>query len=253
LEGHTLWQTAKQKSAGLSPSEMDAAAQQLLSQDILSKQTGPDGQPLAKPLTPQQQADLKAYQLRKTTVTDAAAAAASERQASAQEQQNKIQQQEHDFKVQQAGRAEIKSAEIDARKQVGTANLLRGLVSSAKAGNEISAGVQPLASSMALIRAEGLNRINTVEIGSTADAGSLEDRILNGLGKLAKGQPFDAKLQQDMLDFADLLERQANWSYRSAFSAAVDNYGLTNIKMRPELAGPEPWTDRGGTKIRKVP
>lgn len=189
---------------------------------------------LAKPenaRTAIENASLKAYQDRKRTVSDPAQLAASDRQASTQAQQNAIQQNAQTFQQQQAGRKELtEKVEQPYQNAIAQVNTLRDVVSAAKAGNKVAGSLQSLETTMAAIRASGLNRINTAEIGVTANAGSLWDRIVGGAGRLVAGQPVPPDLQKDMTEFANILEKSAAKKYDDAFASTTTRYGLKDEK-----------------------
>lgn len=218
------------KPAKDSSAEMDAQAQALLTK-----------QNLGQTLTPEEAASLKAYQQRRTIPTDAAAAAAADRQARTQAEQNALQKRSQDFQESQAGRKELtEKVEQPLQTALGSAQTLRDVVSAAQQGNKVAASLQSLETTMSAIKAQGLNRINSAEIGATANAGSLYDTIVGRLGKLVAGEPVPPDLQKDMTDFAGILEKAAYKKYSDAWDSTVPRYKLGDEKkLAPPGAPPE--------------
>jgi len=177
------------------------------------------------PIAPNEAAWAQAYEKRKTLGPAVSSAAADTRLASQQ-----------DFQVQQAGRREltdkVEKPFQDAQAQAAT---LRDIVTSARAGNKFAAAQQPLEATLATVRQAGLNRINTVELGVAAKAGSLWDRIQGAIGRQTAGQPMDAELQQNLLDYADVLEKAAHKRYLTGHKQITTRYKLTD---EPPMAGP---------------
>ncbi len=183
------------------------------------------------PLTIAEQSEVKAYQDRKRTVSDPAQLAATERQSSTQAQQNTLQQNAQTFNQQQAGRKELtEKVEAPYQTAMASANTMRDVVAAAKAGNKVAGSLQSLETTMAAIRAQGLNRVNTAEIGATGNAGSLWDSIVGKVGKLTEGQPVPTDLQKDMTEFAGILEKSAAKKYDEGFKSVTTRYGLKDEK-----------------------
>ncbi len=193
---------------------------------------------LKRPILPEEQAFAGAYEKNKTLGVDAAAAAAGNRQASAQEQQNTIQQNAQAFAKAQVARADIvKTVDTPYLAARSSADTLRDVVKSAQGGNMIAGSLQSLETTMAALRAQGFNRINTVEIGSTANAGSLWDHLQNWFGKAKDGQPIDPAIQKDMLEFADLLDKSAYKKYGDAHEAVNQVYQTKIPRSFPPPSG----------------
>jgi len=213
---------------GITEAQMDARAQELLTKRISGS-----------PLTAAETAELQAYQQRKTTVADVTAQHADQRQQNAEA-----------FKKQEDGRAfiakEVEKPFLDSKEK---ADLLRDVVHSAQGGNVTAAALQNLVATLGLTSAEGVKRINAVELGQVAGAGTLWDRVKSQAGKLVAGQPVDAKVQQGILDLADLLEKSAYTKYSEAHDKATKRYGLTD---EPKLPSPAP-APTGGTVRMKAP
>lgn len=149
------------------------------------------------------------------------------------------QQRAQDFQVTQVARKELVD-KVEAPYQTAktSADTLRDVVAAAQSGNKTAAALQSLEATMAAIRAQGLNRINTAEIGVTANAGSIFDRIQNAAGRISKGQPVDADLQKDMLGFADILDKAAYRKYSDAFDSVSKFYKLTDEQKSLKSAPP---------------
>ncbi len=192
-----------------------------------------------QPVSPADQAWAAGYEKQKTLGVDRTAAAAGERQASAQTQQNAIQSRGQDFQVAQAARKEL-TDKVEAPYLTTQASVrtLRDTVDAAKAGNKVAGTLQSLETTMAAIRAQGLNRINAAEIGVTANAGSLYDRVAGWLGKAQEGQPVPPNIQADMQQFADILEKAAYKKYSDSFDSVAKFYGLTEAQKTLKLASP---------------
>jgi hypothetical protein len=193
---------------------------------------------LHQPISPEDVAWAQGYEKQKTLGVDTSASAAANRQAAAIAAQTAQQSRAQTFAEAQAGRKELTDkVETPYLTAVGSANTLRDVVAAAKAGNKVAASLQSLETTMSAIRAQGLNRINTAEIGVTANAGNLWDRIVGHVGKLAAGEPVPADLQQDMLQFADILEKAAHKKYEAGFDATTKRYGLTAEQKLPPPGG----------------
>lgn len=182
-------------------------------------------QGLGKPVSAEDAAFVKAYTQRKLIGPEATAAAAADRQASSQAQQNAIQKSGQDFQIQKEARDDYaKNVRVPYLTAQSSAQTLRDTVEAAKTGNMVAANLQNLETTMAAIRAQGLNRINTAEIGSTANAGSLWDNVQNWFGKLTKGQPVDPVLEKQILEFADILEKSATLKYQKGRDSILKTY-----------------------------
>ncbi len=188
------------------------------------------------PVLPAEKAWMDAYEKEKGLNIDKSAAAAADRQAAAIGAQTAQQARAQTFAEAQAGRAQISTAEKDYRTAQNSANTLRDVVAEAKSGNKLAASLQPLEATMSAIRAQGLNRINATEVGATAGAGSMWDRLSGYVGKKLEGQPVPADIQNDMIKFADVLEKSAYAKYIAAHKSATTRYSLTNEQPLPEPA-----------------
>lgn len=188
-----------------------------------------------QPLTPEETAWANAYEKEKSLVTDKSIAAATDRQTATIGAQTAQQKRSQDFAALQAARADLeKNVNTPYVTAKTSASTLRDVVDAAKAGNTVAASLQSLEGTMAAIRAQGLNRINSAEIGATANAGSLFNNIQGWLGKKTEGQPVPPQVQEDMLKFADILEKAAYKKYQAGHKATNALYG-TSI---PELIAP---------------
>jgi hypothetical protein len=186
------------------------------------------------PVLPAEQAWMDAYEKEKGLNIDKSAAAAAERAATATNAQTAQQKRSQDFASLQAARADLeKNVNTPYLTAKTSANTLRDVVDAAKSGNTVAGSLQSLEATMAAIRAQGLNRINTAEIGATANAGSLFQNIEGWLGKKVEGQPVPASVQKDMQDFADILEKAAYRKYQLGHKAVNDLYGTKIPEMLP--------------------
>lgn len=158
---------------------------------------------------------------------DPAAVAATERQIAAINAQANQQKRSQDFEVLKTARAEVEKANVAYTTARTSADTLRDVVTSAKAGNKVAGSLQALEATMSAIRGQGLNRINTAEIGVTANAGSMYDRISGWLGKKIEGQPVPPDIQKDMLEFADILQKAAYKKYNDTHSGVNKLYGTS--------------------------
>lgn len=202
---------------------LDQQAQALLTKRAQGQQLSPD-----------ETAQLQAYQERKRTVSDPAALAASARQAASQEGQIAQQKRSQDFQEAQAGRHELtEKVEQPYQTAIASANTLRETVAAARAGNKVAGSLQALETTMAAIRAQGLNRINSTEIGVTSGAGNLWDHAMAAIGKATTGQPIPANIQKDMEEFAGILEKSAYDKYTQGHTAITTRYGLKDEKPLP--------------------
>jgi hypothetical protein len=174
---------------------------------------------------------------------------AMERQANAIGQQNNLQNRAQTFAEQQVGRKEltdkVEQPYITAKQSADT---LRDVVTAAKAGNKVAGSLQSLETTMAAIRAQGLNRINMAEIGVTAGSGNLWDHITGWVGKAAEGQPVPANIQEDMLKFADILDKAAYKKYVEGHESTAKRYGLSEKPLPPPVAA-APTPPAGAIKV----
>jgi hypothetical protein len=222
------------KTPPVTEAALDAAQQALLAK-----------QALGQPLTAEEAASVKAYQERKRTVSDPAAVAATERQTATIAASTATQKRAQDFAALQAARADLeKNVNTPYLTAQTSANTLRDVVEAAKGGNVTAGALQSLEATMAAIRAQGLNRINTAEIGVTQDAGSLWQRLQGWMGKAAAGQPVAASVQKDMLDFATILEKAAYKKYQKGHKATNTLYGTSIPEM---LTGPDAAAPTGSS------
>jgi hypothetical protein len=212
--------------------------------DILTSQK------LGQPVTEADKAWAASYVNEKTIGPEASAAAASLRQANTIAEQNALTRQHQTFEQSQVGRKELgEKIEQPYQTAINSANTLRDVVAAAKSGNKVAASLQSLETTMSAIRAQGLNRINTAEIGVAANAGSLWDNIVGKVGKLVSGQPVPADLQKDMTAFADILEKAAYKKYESGWDTTVPRYKLTDeVKLPPPSAPPKGTAGNVGGK-----
>ena len=212
-----------------SEAELDQAAQALYAKKAAGQ-----------PLSPVEQASLTGYEARKRVVSDPAALAATQRQTNMIAAQVASQNRSQDFAEAQAGRKELtEKVEQPFQTAVGSANTLRDVVAAAKAGNKVAGSLQSLETTMAAIRAQGLNRINATEVGMTQNAGNLWDRIVGYVGKKAEGQPVPADIQKDMTDFAGILEKAAYKKYLEGHQSVTKRYKLSESPLPPP-PGSEP-------------
>ncbi len=192
-----------------------------------------------QPVSKDELAWAAGFEKEKTIGPEASAAAASDRQAATMAQQNAIQQRAQDFQISQAGRKELTDkVEMPYQTAMASAQTLRDTVAAAKTGNLTAAAMQNLETTFAAIKSQGLNRVNMAEIGINANAGSIWDRLQGSFGKLKDGQPVDPKIQQDMVEFAGILEKAARKKYQDGFAAVTKRYGLKDEKpiVAPEAA-----------------
>lgn len=113
----------------------------------------------------------------------------------------------------------------DAHRQ---AQELRQTVDMAKGGNLEAANVQNLKALLSIVTSAGIKRINQTELNTIGSAGSFVDRIQNAIGKVTQGKPLDPKLQGDLQEYANMMERAAYREYADkATQASKDwNYDL---------------------------
>lgn len=240
------------------PDPVTAAQLDARQQFLLSKKA----QKIA--LTPAEEAEVTAYDERKRTVSDPAATAAAERQATsiaasndrataASNTQAAQQKRAQDFAALQAARADLeKNVNTPYNTAKTSANTLRDVVEAAKNGNAVAGSLQSLEATMAAIRAQGLNRINTAEIGATAGAGNLWNNIQGWFGKKAAGQPVPPAVQKDMLEFADILEKAAYKKYQSGHAATNKLYGTSIPELLTGPDAPASGAPSGASGIKSI-
>lgn len=200
---------------------------------------------LGKPVSPDDNAFATAYEKRKKLTVDASASAAADRQATAIDNQNNLQKKAQDFQRLETARKDINEANKTYLTSKQSSQTLREAVQAAQSGNKVAAALQNLETTMGAIRSQGLNRINTAEIGVTANAGSMFDRISGWLGKAAEGQPVPANIQKDILEFADILDKAAYKRYSDSVDSTGKLYDIADkvqaLKLSPD-AKPETQT-----------
>ena len=199
--------------------ELDAAAQALYAKKAAGT-----------PLTTDEASTLAGYEARKRVVSDPAALAATTRQTNAIGAQTAQQGRAQSFEMLKTARADIqKNADTPYQTAHASANTLRDVVDAAKNGNDVAGSLQSLETTMAAIRAQGLNRVNQAEIGSTQNAGSLAENISAWISKQEKGKAaaVPPKVQQDMADFADILDKAAAKKYQDTHNGINKLYGTT--------------------------
>ena len=183
----------------------------------------------------------RGYEKQKTLGPEASAAAAADRQATTIAQQTAQQGRAQAFAEGQAGRKEYTDkVATPYQTALASAQTMRDTVAAAQSGNKVAANLQNLETAMSAIRAQGLNRINTTEIGVAANAGSLWDRIQGRIGALVAGKPVPADLQKDMLQFADILEKSATMKYqkgRSSLQQVYPGAKLPDESVTPSAPG----------------
>lgn len=193
---------------------------------------------LKQPVSPEDAAWASGYEKNKTLSTDASAAAAAARGL-------ELQRNAQDFSEKEAGRKEltdkVEQPYLDAREKAST---LRSVIDAAKNGNMEAASVQSLLGTLGLVTTEGVKRINNVELQQVSGAGSLFERIKGAAAKVAVGQPLSAKLQNDLAELAQLLEKSARKKYEEGFGRVTKRYNLADeqIMPPPEEAAPPPST-----------
>lgn len=201
-----------------------------------------------QPITPEDAAWAFGYEKQKTLGVDKSAGAAADRQTNAIAAQTSQQGRAQAFETLKTARADIqKNADTPYQTAHASANTLRDVVDAAKAGNDVAGSLQSLETTMAAIRAQGLNRVNATEIGSTANAGSLFENVSAWLGKQEKGKAaaVPPKVQQDMQDFADILDKAAAKKYNETHTGINKLYG-TSIPPTFQTG------DTGGVKILSI-
>ncbi len=190
--------------------------------------------------TPDETAWSNAYEKQKTLGIDASASAATDRQTKTIAAQVAQQARAQGFTESQAGRDRLDKVNQAYHTAQSGVDTLRETIQAAQSGNVTAGAMQSLLTTMATLKAEGFNRINTAEIGSTKDAGSLVQNIEGWFGKATAGQPIPASVQKDMQDYANILEKAAASKYVKDFNSVKQTYGLTNATPEtvPQAAAP---------------
>lgn len=205
-------------------------------------------------LTPQQQ--MAGIEKFKTMSTDASALAAANRQVESIAAQIASQRRGQDFEIAKQARTEYTNNVAKPWQTAQqSADTLRALVTAAKAGNNIAGAMQNLQTTMTAIRENGLNRLNTTELGVPAEAGSLGQRLEGRIGALVSGgsKKIPDDLQNDMVRFADLMEKQAKLRYQRGRSSLLKTYqgvDLPDESGGAATGGPDQPLQVGGFSIR---
>ncbi len=186
---------------------------------------------LKRPVSAEDAAWAQAFEKQRGLTGAASAAAAAERQAATQGQQNAIQEKGQRFQEQQAGRSEltnkVEQPYLDAKEKAST---LRTVIDAAKNGNMAAGNVQSLLATLGLVTMEGVKRINTTELNQVAGAGSLFEKLKGSVLGLKEGQPISPKIQGDLQQLSELLEKSAKQKYRQGFDAVTKRYRLEDEK-----------------------
>jgi hypothetical protein len=187
--------------------------------------------------TPDERAWSAAYEKQKTLGVDTSASFAANRQAQSIAAQTAQQQRAQAFTESQAGRKEL-TDKVEQPYQTAQAGVdtLRETIQAAKDGNVVAGQLQSLLTTMATLKAEGFNRINTAEINATGDAGSMFQRVEGWFSHATAGQPIPASVQKDMANYADILEKAAYKKYQSGFQTTTKRYGLSDEQPLPPPA-----------------
>jgi hypothetical protein len=199
------------------------------------------------PVTADEKNWLSAHEDEATMTTDRSAANALDRQNRTIQAQIDQQARAQGFTEKQAvGKEYVEKYSQPYQTALASSQTLRDTVQAAKGGNMVAANLQNLETAMAAIRAQGLNRINTTEIGVAANAGSLWDRVQAAAGKVSKGQPVDPALQADILKFADILDKAATLKYQKGREGLMKTY--PGVQVPDESAAAQ----SAATPARKV-
>lgn len=202
-------------------------------QDLVKKQV------LKQPLTSDESAEMKAYQVRKLLGPEAAAANAANQQARAISAQVAQQGRAQDFTEKQAGRVElttkIEQPYLDAKEKADT---LRSVIAASRNGNMMAGSVQSLLGVLGLVTMEGVKRINTTELNQVEGAGSLLERLRGAMGKVVSGQPLSPKIQSDLEELSNVLEKSAEQKYVNGFNTVTKRYRLDDEKPLVRTAAP---------------
>ena len=204
------------------PGEVTASQEDARYEKILTART------LNQPVPPEDAAWATAYEKRKTLGPEASAAAAADRAGVVAQNQ-----------INAKGRDEYFTQVVKPYHQAQqSADSLRTIVNAAKAGNNIAGAFQNFQTTALDVHQNGFNRINTTELGVPAEAGSLWDRIEGRMNGLISGgsKKIPENLQNDMLRFADLMEKQSANRYRKDRQSILDTY--TGVKLPDELGAP---------------
>ena len=181
-----------------------------------------------QPVSPADMNWAAGYEKEKNLGIDASAGFAANRQADAIQHATDQQSRQQNFVETETGRKELQGIEKTTRAAVTSADELRDTVAAAQSGNKVAAAQQALQTTLATIRSQGLNRINSTELGVTSTMGSLWDNIQNRMGKWTEGQPIDPALQQDIVTYAALLKHAAVKQYLGAQQSTVKRYHMTD-------------------------
>jgi hypothetical protein len=195
--------------------------------------------------TPEEDANFKAYQVRKSLTQDQSQAFALNQQNRLFGQQLALQQGTQAYQLFKDGTDKMQGLEAPFTQAQASAQTLRDTVHSAQAGNKIGASMQNLETTMAAIRAQGINRINIAEIGIPGMSGNEYDHIMSWLGGATAGQTVPTNIQDDMIKFSDAIEKVATDKYKKQWLQTTQRYGLKNeVPLVPIEGAPAPGSTR---------
>jgi len=184
-------------------------------------------------VTPENAAWADAYKEQKTLGPDLTAKAALERLDLTIKNQNNEQLLRQMYQRQEDGRHLLDKVEAEYTTRAAAANMLERTIKEAQGDpargikpNMSAAALQNLEETMAMIRAQNLNRINTAEIAQNAGAGSLVTNVESWIGKKLVGQEVPKEIQEGMLRMAKILREEAATTYAQKFSSAKQRYLL---------------------------
>lgn len=182
---------------------------------------------LGKPNTPEDLAWMKSYEKQKLLGPQLTIGAAAERLGETFAHQDEELAKRDVLQTQRTGR-EYLSNKVNAEyfKRTEAADTMEKTVRLAIAGNMTAAQLQNLELTMGAIRAQNLNRINSAEIKNNEQAGSLWTNAESWVGKKLAGQPVPKELQDSIIQFAQMLRQQAEYTYLKEFGNAKTLYKL---------------------------
>lgn len=136
--------------------------------------------------------------------------------------------------VGKAGLAALQKQADDYGKFVATANAAQSNIAAAKTGDELAASLGPLATALLVTSANGVHRVNTVEMDAAGkDVGSLGRRVDAALAKAGKG----TLPAETIAETQQLIQRYSDAKFNSYQNGAAYTQALHKLdpKQTPIL------------------
>lgn len=112
---------------------------------------------------------------------------------------------------------------------VSKSSNLRQSIQAAQNGDALAAAIAPLEGVLFITTANGVKRINEIELRGLQMAGSAKDRLQAWINGKIKGDTIPSDIKQDYLAMVDQYERNARAKYQRSLDSINKRYG-TNLQ-----------------------